>query len=57
MIDADNAFNRVNRAVALWNVQYICPVMKFVLINAYRVPTRIAVSNFSRKKAQRRAVP
>ena len=41
LIDADNAFNRVNRAVALWNVQYICPAMKFVLINAYREPTRI----------------
>jgi len=30
LIDADNAFNRVNRAVALWNIQYTCPAMKFV---------------------------
>ena len=41
LIDADNAFNRVNRGVALWNVQYICPAMKHVLINFYRSPTRI----------------
>ena len=41
LIDADNAFNRVNRAVALWNIQYICPAMKHVLINFYRSPTRI----------------
>ena len=41
LIDADNAFNRVNRKVALWNVQFTCPVMKHVLINFYRSPTRI----------------
>ncbi|MEO7176741.1 MAG: reverse transcriptase domain-containing protein [Saprospiraceae bacterium] len=41
LIDADNAFNRVNRAVALWNVQFICPAAKYVLINVYRIPTRI----------------
>ena len=41
LIDADNAFNRVNRQVALWNVQYTCPAMKHVLINTYRVPTRV----------------
>ena len=44
LIDADNAFNRVNRAVALWNVQYTCPVMKHVLVNFYRSPTRIFMS-------------
>ena len=39
LIDADNAFNRVNRAAALWNVQYICPALKHVLSNFYRAPT------------------
>jgi hypothetical protein len=41
LIDADNAFNRVNRAAALWNVQFSCPAMKHVLINFYRSRTRI----------------
>src|SRR6478609_4294633 len=55
LIDADNAFNRVNRAVALWNIQYICPAMKHVLINFYRSPTRIFMNgmaslNYSLKK-------
>ena len=33
LIDADNAFNRVNRAAALWNIQFVCPVLKFSVIN------------------------
>jgi hypothetical protein len=41
LIDADNAFNRINRAVALCNVQFICPALKHVLINFYRSPSRI----------------
>ena len=41
LIDADNAFNRVNRAVALWNVKFTCPALKHALINFYRAPTRI----------------
>ena len=41
LIDADNAFNRVNRATALWNVRFTCPVMKYILINFYRSPSRI----------------
>ena len=40
LIDADNAFNRVNRATALRNVQFTCPAMKHVLINFYRSPSR-----------------
>ena len=31
LIDADNAFNRLNRGVALWNIQFICPEMKHIL--------------------------
>ena len=41
LIDADNAFNRVNRATALWNVQFTCPAMKHILINFYRSPSWI----------------
>ena len=41
LIDADNAFNRINRGVALWNIQFICPSMKVILINFYRSATRI----------------
>ena len=46
LIDADNAFNRVNRAVALCNIQHICPAMKHILINFYRSPTRICGEGF-----------
>src|SRR5579872_6097995 len=47
LIDADNAFNRVNRAAALWNVQYVCPALKHVLVNFYRSPTRIFMNGDS----------
>jgi len=41
LIDADNAFNRINRQTALWNTQFTCPAMKYALINMYRAPSRI----------------
>ena len=40
LVDAANAFNRLNRAVALHNVQYICPTFATVLINTYRTPAQ-----------------
>ena len=44
LMDADNAFNRLNRNVALWNIQYTCPAMKHILINFYRASTRILMN-------------
>ena len=41
LLIADNAFIGINRAVALWNVQYVCKSFKHILINFYRSPTRI----------------
>ena len=38
LIDASNAFNRLNRAVALHNVQVTCPKITTYLINTYRHP-------------------
>lgn len=43
LADASNAFNRLNRKVALWNIQYICPPLTIVLYNTYRHPTRMFV--------------
>ena len=34
-VDASNAFNRVNRQIALRNSEVVCPAMAPVLINAY----------------------
>ena len=33
LVDADNAFNRLNRKVALLNMRYICPSLSIILIN------------------------
>ena len=36
LVDADNAFNRLNRKVALHNIQQICPPMYTYLLNHYQ---------------------
>ena len=40
-MDASNAFNRLNRHVALHNIQITAPLIAPVLINTYRVPSRL----------------
>ncbi len=44
LVDADNAFNRLNRAVALHNIRYICPPLSTIVINFYRTPARLFVT-------------
>ena len=44
LVDAANAFNRLNRAIALHNMQYLCPSFATVLINTYRIPTRLFIT-------------
>ena len=36
LVDATNAFNKLNRKVALLNIQQMCPPLARVLINTYR---------------------
>ena len=36
LVDANNAFNSLNREVALRNIQHLCPSLSVVLINNYR---------------------
>ena len=42
--DAANAFNRLNRKVALHNMQYLCPNFATVLINTYRQSSRLFIT-------------
>ncbi len=44
LVDADNAFNRLNRSVALWNIQRICPPLANITINCYRQHSRLFVT-------------
>ena len=44
LVDADNAFNRLNRAVALHNIKYTCPPLATILTNIYRAPSRLFVT-------------
>ena len=44
LIDASNAFNSMNRMVALHNIQMQCPSMATYLINTYRHQSRLFIS-------------
>ena len=43
LIDATNAFNTLNRAVALHNISILCPTIATFVINTYRRPIRLFV--------------
>ena len=38
LVDADHTFNSLNRAVAVRNIQYTCPLLTTTIINFYRAP-------------------
>ncbi len=39
LVDATNAFNALNRQLALHNIRRLCPAIATILINTYRNPT------------------
>ena len=43
LVDATNAFNALNRQVALHNIRCLCPPIATILINTYRSPTELFV--------------
>ena len=47
LVNTSNAFNSVNREVALRNIQYVCPALEKVLINTYmyRAPIDLFVDS------------
>ena len=44
MVDASNAFNSLNRQVALHNLPRLCPALARVFVNTYSSPIRLFVS-------------
>ena len=43
-VDASNAFNNMNRLVALHNIRVTCPAISTILINMYRISTRLFIA-------------
>ena len=43
LIDANNAFNQMNRSVALHNIQITCKEMSLYIINTYRSSSRLFI--------------
>ena len=44
LVDAENAFNLMNRKVALNNIQHICPSLSTYIINSYRNAANLYVA-------------
>jgi hypothetical protein len=45
LVDAENAFNSLNRNAALHNLQYTCPEFFKYVLNTYRQPANLYVAN------------
>ena len=45
LIDAENAFNSLNREFALENVEIFCPALHHALANSYKHPSTLYVKN------------
>ena len=44
LIDAPNAFNQMNRPVAMHNIRITCKEIALYIINTYRSPSRLFIS-------------
>ncbi len=45
LVDADNAFNNLNRKTALQNIKALCPPLHTFLNNTYKAPSRLYISH------------
>ena len=44
LVDADNAFNRINRQAALHNINILCPSFSTILHNTYGMAIRLFIT-------------
>ena len=44
LIDAENAFNSINRKVTLHNLKFICPIIATSIVNCYVTPLRLFIA-------------
>jgi len=44
LVDAKNAFNKINRQAALHNINILCPSFSTILHNTYGMPIRLFVT-------------
>ena len=45
LVDAENAFNNLNRKAALHNIKQLCPPFHQYLVNTYRKPAKLIIAN------------
>ena len=43
LIDAENAYNSINRKVMFHNSKFICPIIATYIINCYATPSRLFI--------------
>ena len=43
LIDAENAFNSINRKVMLHNMKFLCPLISTYISNCYAAPARLLI--------------
>ena len=43
LIEAENAFNSINRKVMLHNLKFICPIIAIYIINCYSTPSSLFI--------------
>ena len=57
LIDATNAFNQMNRAVAMHNIRVTCKEIALYIINTYRSPSRLFISGGGEIFSQEGTIP
>ena len=45
LIDAEIAFNSINRKVMLHNLKFICPIIATYILNCYATPSRLFIAS------------